>query len=95
MYEMIYTWNVLQIAAEAETEDNEQEQKRQQGKKLLYGQIIQVVLNNVLHWLLVRWLKERWQDIIIKLFLPSAVEQLYVFHFGFYSKARFVYSTNQ
>ncbi|XP_052783710.1 inositol 1,4,5-trisphosphate receptor type 1-like isoform X3 [Mya arenaria] len=31
-----------QIAANAETEDNELEQKRQQGKKLLYGQIIQL-----------------------------------------------------
>lgn len=31
-----------QLAAKAETEDNEQEQKRQQGKKLLYGQIIQI-----------------------------------------------------
>ncbi|XP_053404110.1 inositol 1,4,5-trisphosphate receptor type 2-like isoform X2 [Mercenaria mercenaria] len=31
-----------QLAAKAETDDNEQEQKRQQGKKLLYGQIIQL-----------------------------------------------------
>ena len=41
-----YFYLTLQIAAKAETEDNEQEQKRQQGKKLLYGQIIQVTLND-------------------------------------------------
>ena len=32
------------MAAKAETEDNELEQKRQQGKKVLYGQVIQVGL---------------------------------------------------
>jgi hypothetical protein len=32
----------LQLAAEAENEDNLLEQKRQQGKKVLYGQVIQV-----------------------------------------------------
>jgi hypothetical protein len=36
-----------QIAAEAENDDNTLEQKRQQGKKVLYGQIIQV--NKILH----------------------------------------------
>jgi inositol 1,4,5-triphosphate receptor type 1 len=36
-----------QIAAEAENEDNVAEQKRQQGKKVQYGQIVQVkILNN-------------------------------------------------
>ena len=32
----------MQIGADAENEDNVAEQKRQQGKKVLYGQIIQV-----------------------------------------------------
>ena len=32
----------LQINAEAEEEDNVAEQKRQQGKRVLYGQIVQV-----------------------------------------------------
>ncbi|KAL4219957.1 hypothetical protein ACF0H5_020368 [Mactra antiquata] len=34
--------HTAQLAAKAEAEDNELEQKRQQGKKLLYGQIIQL-----------------------------------------------------
>ena len=38
----LFTWFVLQIHAAAEDEDNLTEQKRQQGKKVLYGQIIQV-----------------------------------------------------
>ena len=36
----------FQVAAKAESEDNELEQKRQQGKKVLYGQIIQVCIND-------------------------------------------------
>ena len=32
----------FQVAAKAESEDNQLEQKRQQGKKVLYGQVIQV-----------------------------------------------------
>ena len=39
---------IFQLASKAETEDNEQEQKRQQGKKLLYGQIIQVNISNII-----------------------------------------------
>ena len=35
----------IQIGAEAENEDNVAEQKRQLGKKVLYGQIIQVVIS--------------------------------------------------
>lgn len=34
--------HTAQVAAKAETEDNELEQKRQQGKKVLYGQVIQL-----------------------------------------------------
>jgi hypothetical protein len=36
---------ILKNAAKAESEDNELEQKRQQGKKLLYGQVVQVCLH--------------------------------------------------
>jgi len=35
-------YNYQQIAAKAEQEDNVAEQKRQLGKKVLYGQVIQV-----------------------------------------------------
>ena len=34
---------MLQIAADAEQEDNALEQKRNQGKKVLYGHIVQVI----------------------------------------------------
>ena len=36
----------LQIGADAEHEDNISEQKRQLGKKLVYGQIIQVNIDS-------------------------------------------------
>ena len=39
--------NVLQITADAEQEDNVLEQKRNQGKKVLYGHVVQVI--NVFH----------------------------------------------
>lgn len=32
------------MAAESEKEDNEMEQKKNQGKKVLYGQIVQVFI---------------------------------------------------
>ena len=38
----LYHYKLFQVAAEAENEDNLAEEHRQQGKKLLYGQIIQV-----------------------------------------------------
>ena len=37
-----HTLFCFQVAAKAEADDNELEQKRQQGKKVLYGQVIQV-----------------------------------------------------
>ncbi|XP_053404101.1 inositol 1,4,5-trisphosphate receptor type 3-like isoform X2 [Mercenaria mercenaria] len=41
-YTLRSRFHQAQLAAKAETEDNDLEQKRQQGKKLLYGQVIQL-----------------------------------------------------
>lgn len=40
---------VLQASAEAENKDNEAEQKRQFGKKVRYGEIIQVFTESIKH----------------------------------------------
>ena len=45
MYSYIF---FLQIAAEAENTDNAQEQKRQMGKRVRYGEIIQVQFTSLL-----------------------------------------------
>ena len=39
---LIFSNYYTQFAADSENEDNDLVQKRQQGKKVLYGQIIQV-----------------------------------------------------
>ncbi|XP_060572608.1 uncharacterized protein LOC132730651, partial [Ruditapes philippinarum] len=44
-YTLRARYHQAENAAKAESEDNELEQKRQQGKKLLYGQVVQLKIN--------------------------------------------------
>ena len=42
LYHYLFESYILQVAAEAEAEENKQEQRRQYKRRLRYGQIIQV-----------------------------------------------------